>query len=76
MFLQIWQNAGWSPTSLVDFVSALRPLKYRNDLDASFICGVTRGYLHTYIAGLYTKQGFAVVMRSSVEKFLGMARSA
>ncbi len=69
-FLQIWQNAGWSPTSLVDFVTTLRPLQYRNDLDESFICGVTRDYLHGYIADLYTKQGFAMVMRSDVEDFL------
>ena len=40
-FLQIWQNAGWSPTGLVDFVTALRPLQYRNDLDEDFICSVT-----------------------------------
>lgn len=69
-FLQIWQNAGWSPTSLVDFVSTLRPLQYRNDLDESFICSVTRDYLHGYIADLYTKRGFAMVMRSDVEDFL------
>lgn len=30
-FLQIWQKAGWSRTSLVDFVTTLRPLQYRND---------------------------------------------
>ena len=45
-FLEIWQNAGWSPTSLVDFVSTLRPLQYRSDLDGAFICSVTRDYLH------------------------------
>ncbi|DBA81503.1 TPA: hypothetical protein ACH3X1_007279 [Trebouxia sp. C0004] len=36
-FPQIWRSAGWSPTSLVDFVSRLRPLQYRNDLDENFI---------------------------------------
>lgn len=30
-FLQIWQKAGWSRTSLVDSVTTLRPLQYRND---------------------------------------------
>ena len=69
-FLQTWQSAGWSPTSLVDFVSELRPLQYRNDLDENFICSVTRDYLHGYVADLYTKQGFAMVMRSDVEEFL------
>ncbi len=69
-FLQIWQNAGWSPNSLVDFVSTLTPLQNRNDLDEDFICSVTRDYLHGYIADLYTKEGFVMVMRSDVEEFL------
>ncbi len=69
-FLQIWQNAGWSRTSLVDFVTSLRPVQYRNDLDEDFICSVTRDYLHGYIADLYTEEGFAMVMRLDVEDFL------
>lgn len=31
LFLQIWQDAGCSRTSLVDFFTTLRPLQYRND---------------------------------------------
>ncbi len=65
-----WQKAGWSPTSLVDFVTTLRPLQFRNYLDKDFICSVTRHYLHGYIADLCTKEGFVMVMRSDVEDFL------
>lgn len=54
----------------MDFVTTIRPLQYRNDLDEDFICSVTRDYLHDYIADLYTKEGFVMVMRSEVEDFL------
>lgn len=69
-FLQIWQNAGWSPNSLVDFVTTLTSLQNRNDSDEDFICSVTRDHLHNYIADLYTKEGFVMVLRSDVEDFL------
>ena len=69
-FLQIWQNAGWSPNSLVDFVTTLTPLQNRNDSDEDFICSLTRDHPHNYIADLYTKEGFVMVLRSDVEDFL------
>ena len=70
LFLQLWQNAGWDSISLLEFASTLRPLQYRNDLDEAFMQSVTREYLHGFIADLYAKQGFAMVMRSDVEEFL------
>lgn len=73
-FLLLWQNAGWNPDSLVDFVDRLRPLTYWNDLDEDFIQSVTSEYLHKYIADLYTKQGFRTVKRSNVNDFLNIVQ--
>lgn len=73
-YLLLWQNAGWNPESLIDFVDRLRPLTYRNDLDEDFIQSVTSEYLHKYIADLYTKQGFRTVKRSDVNDFLDIVQ--
>jgi len=58
-FLDLWQTAGWDPSSIVEFADTLRPLQYRNDLDEGFIQSVAKDYPYTYIADLSTKQGFA-----------------
>lgn len=68
--LGLWQKVGWESDSLVDFADTLRPLQYRDDLDEDFILSVTKEYLIQYIADLYTKQGFVMVMRSDVEDFV------
>lgn len=69
-FLEPWHAAGWNATSLSEFADTLRPLHYRNDLDEAYIRNVSKTDLRTYIADLFTKQGFAMVNRSDVEEFL------